>query len=71
MDTVKKIFRVDRREIAYLRFIFEAYDGLAMMTTIDPQLGIVAFHIPPGCEADVEWILEDLGENMMIEPLIG
>ena len=69
MDTVKRMFRVDRREIAYLRFIFEAYDGLAVVTTLDPQSGIVAFHISPGCEDDVQQILEDLGKDLMIEPL--
>lgn len=70
MDTVEKRFRIDRREIAYLRFIFEAYDGLAVVTTIDSQSGTVALHIPPGCEADVEQIMEDLGKEMMIEPAI-
>ena len=69
MDTLEKIFRIDRREIAYLRFIFEAYDGLAVVTTIDSQSGIVALHISPGCEAEVERILEDLGKDMMIEPV--
>ncbi|MEE8397685.1 MAG: DUF4911 domain-containing protein [Desulfobacterales bacterium] len=70
LDTIEKIFRIDRREIAYLRFIFEAYDGLAVVTTIDSQSGTVALYIPPGSEADVERIIEDLGKEMLIEPVV-
>ena len=60
---------MDRREIAFLRFIFEAYDGIAMIKTVDPQQGIIVLHIPPGCEEDVESILYDLKRQMMIEPI--
>ncbi|MAF33380.1 MAG: DUF4911 domain-containing protein [Desulfobacterales bacterium] len=69
MKTIKKYYRVDRREISFLRFIFESYDGITMLSTIDPDLGIVEFHIPPGCESDVEMILNDLQKNIIIEPV--
>ena len=65
--TVKKYLRVDRREVAFLKFIFEAYDGLAVVSTVDPESGIVMFHIAPGCEADVEMLLQDLKKKIMIE----
>jgi hypothetical protein len=29
----------------------------------------VALHVSPGCEADVEMILRDLGRDIMIEPM--
>ncbi len=67
MEIIKQYYRVDRREIAFLKFIFEAYDGLAVSTTIDPQAGISMFQIAPGCEADVEMILQDLKRDIMIE----
>jgi len=38
-----------------------------MLTTIDSDLGVVMFHIAPGCEDDVEMILQDLQNNIMIE----
>ncbi len=69
METIKKYYRVDRREICFLRFIFEAYDGIAMLTTVDPDAGFVTFYISPGCEEDVEMILQDLKNDIMIEPL--
>ncbi len=70
MKTTKKYYRVDRREISFLKFIFESYDGITMFSTIDPDLGIVEFHISPGCESDVEMVLNDLQKNMIIEPVI-
>ncbi|MBW2100196.1 MAG: DUF4911 domain-containing protein, partial [Deltaproteobacteria bacterium] len=45
MESIKKYYRVDRRAISFLRFVFEAYDGIATLTTIDPDSGIVVFCI--------------------------
>lgn len=67
VETIKKYYRIDRREIAFLKFILEAYDGLAVLTTIDSEKGIVVINIAPGCETDVEMILQDLKKNVMIE----
>ena len=67
METTKRYYRIDRREIAYLRFIFEAYDGIAVVKTIDAQKGLIVLHIAPGCDGDVEYVLQDLKKDIMIE----
>ena len=69
VETTKKYYRVDRREISFLKFILEAYDGLAVLTTVDSEKGIVVIIIAPGCEADVEMILQDLKKSVMIEKI--
>ena len=63
----QKIVRVDRRAIGYMKFIFEAYDGIANLTTIDPHAGLISINIPDGCERDVDVLLESLGRDMLIE----
>ena len=68
-ETIKKRYRVDRRKIAFIRFILEAYDGLAIVTTLDSETGLVEFQIAPGCEQDVATILHDLKKDMLIEPV--
>lgn len=68
METIKRYYRVDRREIAFLRFILEAYDGIAVMRTQDRELGIIGLDIAPGCEAVVDLILRDLKQDILIEP---
>lgn len=45
-------------EIHILRFILEAYEGIALITTLDPALGLVQISIAPGCEQQVDQILE-------------
>jgi len=67
LKTIKKYYRIERKEICFLKFIFEAYDGIAMLTTVDPDSGVVMFHIAPGCEDDVEMVLQDLQHHIMIE----
>jgi hypothetical protein len=59
-------YRVDRRKIAFIKFIFEAYDGIAGMRTTDPAKGVIALHIAPGCEEQVEQILRDLEKEILI-----
>jgi hypothetical protein len=66
LETIKKYYRVDRREISFLKFILEAYDGIATLTTIDANAGLVLLRIAPGCETDAEMILQDLKKEIMI-----
>ena len=66
-ETVKRYYRVDRRDIAFLRFIFEAYDGLAIIETLNPESGVIVFYIAPGCETDVDMVLTDLKADIMTE----
>ena len=67
LETLKKYLRIDRREISFLKFILEAYDGIATLTTIDPHQGIVLLRIAPGCEDEVETILQDLKRDIIID----
>ena len=68
-ETTKRYYRVDRREIAFIKFIFEAYDGIAVLETLDPGAGIIVLHIAPACEPVADAILQDLKREIMIESL--
>ena len=70
MKTIKKYFRIDRKEICFFKFIFEAYDGIATLTTIDARQGIVLLRIAPGCEDEVETILQDLKKVTIIQDFV-
>lgn len=67
MDITKKYYRIERKDIAFLKFIIEAYDGIGIITTVDRPKGIVMFRIPPGCENDVETVLQGLKNEIVIE----
>ena len=68
-ETTRRYYRVDRREISFIRFVFEGCDGLAVLTTLDPSAGQVVLSIAPGCENDVEAILADLQQEILMESL--
>jgi hypothetical protein len=67
VETIRKILRIDRKEICFLKFILEAYDGIAAMTTIDARQGIVLLRIAPGCEKEVQALLRNLKKDIMID----
>ena len=67
METIKKYYRIERTRIAFVRFILEAYDGIANMTTLDPQQGLVRMAIAPGCIVEMDSIISDLKRNVLIE----
>jgi len=71
LKTLKQHYRVDRREIAFLKFILEAYDGIVTIKTEDAIRGIITFHIAPGCEKQLAGILQDLKKDIMIEPIMS
>jgi len=49
---------IDPCRIHYLRSIIEAYPGMAVVSTVDPAMGLVSIAIAPGCEQDILHILE-------------
>ena len=67
MVSQKKYYRVNRREISFIKFIIEAYEGIAVLTTIDPELGIIVLLVPSGCDEDVDMVINDLKRQIMIE----
>ena len=67
MDTVQWCFKVNREDIAYLKFVLESYEGLGVLRTVDPRSGIVEVMVPPGLEEDMEMVLEGLRDEISIE----
>ena len=68
MESHKRYFRIDKNKIGLLRFMLEAYEGIATLTTIDPVEGRVVLLVPPGCEEDVDTLLTDLSGDIFLEP---
>ena len=71
MDTIKRYYRVDRREIFFIQSIIEGYDGLATISTVDPTRGVIRLSMSPGTETDVLDILQDIkASGILIEAVI-
>lgn len=67
METIKQIFKVDRREINYLKITIESYDGMSMVRTIDPYKALIELQISPGCETLIHELLNALVEQESIQ----
>lgn len=66
-DAVVRYFRVGRRDLVYLKFILEAYEGMSTLSTVDPHGVIIRLSIPAGFEADIESLLAALRADMSID----
>jgi hypothetical protein len=60
-------YRVDPYEIHYLKFILEAYEGLATLTTLNSKTGLIQLAVPPGRKDSLESLLEALGRELRLE----
>ena len=71
MSMTPCFYKVDRRDISLLRFILEAYEGVATLTTVDAAAGIVKVMMAPGRERLVTELLATLCESreILMEPL--
>ena len=69
MNGIKQYYIADKSKIGFLRFIIEAYDNLALMTTLDAQKGLVVLNIAPGCQDTATALMEALGRDFYVEYL--
>jgi hypothetical protein len=53
-------------QIHFLRFIIEAYPGMGVVSTVDPELGLVSIAVAPGCESDILEVLEAERETLKL-----
>ncbi len=61
---IRRYYRIPQREIGYLRFILESYDGLAFARTLDPRMALVEIAYPDSRERDAHELLIALAEEI-------
>ncbi|MCG8619480.1 MAG: DUF4911 domain-containing protein [Desulfobacterales bacterium] len=47
MQSLIREYSVDKAKIGFIRFIFEAHEGVALVTTLDPKAGHIKLSIAP------------------------
>ena len=67
---INRYFRVNRRDMVYLKFILEAYEGMNVMSTVDNAAGIIRIAIMPGFEDDMDALLAELGKKVSMETVV-
>lgn len=64
-----RYFKVKHRDIVYIKFILEAYEGMNIMSTVDNVAGIIRIVIMDGFEKDMDGLLAELGRQVVMEPV--
>ncbi|MEA1935950.1 MAG: DUF4911 domain-containing protein [Thermodesulfobacteriota bacterium] len=63
-DTFKKFLKLNRKDISYLQFLVESYEGLATVTTVDKNVAIIKLSIMPDSVSDIDEILNSLKKEI-------
>lgn len=70
MKTIARYYHVDRRDIVFIRYIFEAYDGIAVVSTVSSEKDIIVIYTAPGCEEEVASVVFDLCQKLKMDEKI-
>ncbi len=52
--------RIDPDRIHFFKFILEAYDNFAVLSTVDASSGLVRLRFPPGVDREVRDLCDSL-----------
>jgi hypothetical protein len=59
--------RVAPRDIAYLKFLFESYDEVAIVRTLDRRAAVIVLLVMGDFQETVRAILDDVRQHVAIE----
>ena len=68
-DSIQWLFEVDKKEIAYIVSIFEGYDNLAVVRTVDPSKSIIELMISPDYLEDTKQLIHVLSQKIYIRKI--
>ncbi|MBT3365586.1 MAG: DUF4911 domain-containing protein [Nitrospina sp.] len=63
-DSIQWQIEVDKKDIAYIVSIFEGYDNLAVVRTVDASRGIIELMISPDYLEDTRRLVQSLSEEI-------
>ncbi|BCS94779.1 hypothetical protein DSLASN_04110 [Desulfoluna limicola] len=67
MVCIERFFKLRREDIVFVKYTFEALDNLLVMTTVNRDRDMIVLRIAPGCEEEVDRVLESLEDAVLME----
>ncbi len=68
-DSVQWILEVDKRDIAYIVGLFDAYDDFAVVRTLDPARGHIELMMSPDYVDEVAKLVDRLSDEIPLRIL--
>ncbi|HBA88823.1 MAG TPA: DUF4911 domain-containing protein [Geobacter sp.] len=66
IETTHRYYQLANKDIVYMKFILEAYEGLSTMSTVDGKRGIVKVSFPVCFAKDMAGLMQAVGEEIRI-----
>jgi hypothetical protein len=66
METTERYYQLASRDLVYMKFILEAYEGLSTMSTVDGKKSIVKVNYPVAFEKDVVELMGALSAEIAV-----
>ena len=68
-DSIQWLLEVDKKEIAYIVSVFEGYDDLAIVRTVDAEQSIIELIISPNYIEDTSQLVHALSKEVYIKKI--
>ncbi len=68
-DSIQWQVEVDKKDIAYIVSVFEGYENLAVVRTIDPSRGLIELMISPDFLEDTRKLIDALSREFPVRLL--
>ena len=68
-DSIQWLLEVDKKEIAYIVSVFEGYDNLAIVRTVDAEQSIIELIISPDYLEDTYQLVHALSREVYIKKI--
>jgi hypothetical protein len=68
-DIIPIQLRVARRDIAYVKFVIESYEGVAVTRTLDPAAAVIVALVAPDFLADAHRLIAALEAEGVCQPI--
>jgi hypothetical protein len=61
--------KINKKDIAYMQFILEGYEGMVTATTIDKKGAVVKLFVMPHFKDEMEILLNQLSKEIAFEKI--
>ena len=68
-DSIQWKIEVDKKDIAYIVSIFDGYENLAVVRTLDSSRGLIELLISPSYLEDTRKLIDALSKEIPLRPL--
>lgn len=65
-EACRRYFRVERRDLVYLKFITEAYEGMSTLSTVEKSTAVVSLTYQPCFSEDMEALIGALSKEITL-----